>query len=65
MESAPAIFAGLVFALFGAALLVWTGTRLRQGLPVADGVDRAVSVTVATGVGLVALVLAAWCFTWV
>ncbi|MFD7546048.1 hypothetical protein ACFV0R_13600 [Streptomyces sp. NPDC059578] len=63
MESAPAIFAGLVFALFGAALLVWTGTRLRQGLPVADGVDRAVSVTVATGVGVVALTLAAWCFT--
>ncbi|MFD5558221.1 hypothetical protein ACFWIA_30845 [Streptomyces sp. NPDC127068] len=63
MESAPAIFAGMVFALFGAALLVWTGTRLRQGLPVADGVDRAVSVTVATGVGVVALVLAAWCFT--
>jgi hypothetical protein len=63
MESAPAIFAGLVFALFGAALLVWTGTRLRQGLPVADGVGRATSVTVATGVGVVALVLAAWCFT--
>ncbi|MER5489691.1 hypothetical protein ACSMX9_11770 [Streptomyces sp. LE64] len=62
MESAPAIFAGLVFALFGAALLVWTGARLWQGLPVAEGVARTRSATVAATVGALALLLALWCF---
>ncbi len=39
MESGPAIFAGMVFALFGAGLLVWTATRVRHGRPVAHGVS--------------------------
>ncbi|MFG2354747.1 hypothetical protein [Streptomyces sp. NPDC048521] len=63
MESAPAIFAGVVFALFGCALLAWTGLRLRRGEPVAEGVSRIASVTLATGAGTVALALAAYCLT--
>ncbi|MCX4664688.1 hypothetical protein GT204_07625 [Streptomyces sp. SID4919] len=63
MENAPAIFAGSVFALFGGALLLWTGTRLRQRLPVAEGVARSTSVAVATSAGVTALMLAVWCFS--
>lgn len=37
MESAPAVFAGTTFALFGGALLLWTGTRTRRRAPVAAG----------------------------
>ena len=33
MESGPAIFAGTVFALFGAGLLAWTGSRVRHREP--------------------------------
>ncbi|MGX2996413.1 hypothetical protein JNUCC64_19420 [Streptomyces sp. JNUCC 64] len=63
MESTPTIFAGTVFALFGAGLLVWTGTRLYRGLPVAEGVGRTASVTAATTAGTLALLLAGWCLT--
>ncbi|MDO0926477.1 hypothetical protein QQY24_14005 [Streptomyces sp. TG1A-8] len=61
MESGPAIFAGMVFALFGGALLVWTGIRLRRREPVADGVSRVASAAVAGAAGAVALGLAGYC----
>ncbi|CAL9467468.1 hypothetical protein [Streptomyces sp. enrichment culture] len=63
MESGPAIFAGLVFCLFGAALLVWTATRARQHRPVVHGAGPLASVTVAAAVALVCLALGAWCLT--
>ncbi|MET8562928.1 hypothetical protein ABZV75_20885 [Streptomyces flaveolus] len=61
MEGGPAIFAGVVFSLFGAGLLVWTGTRLRRGEPVAVGVSRIASAAVASVAGTVALTLGAYC----
>ena len=63
MESGPAIFAGMVFALFGGALLVWTAVRVRQREPVAQGVSPVASVALATLAGAVALALGTWCFT--
>ncbi|MER5792623.1 hypothetical protein [Streptomyces sp. NPDC001980] len=63
MESAPAIFAGVVFALFGGALLVWTGTRLRRGEPVAQGVSQVASATLASLAAVIALGLGAYCLT--
>ncbi|MFJ4524500.1 hypothetical protein ACIP4Y_26740 [Streptomyces sp. NPDC088810] len=63
MESGPAIFAGVVFALFGAGLLAWTGTRLRRREPVAVGVNRVASATVASVAAAAALALAAYCLT--
>ncbi|MFI9247276.1 hypothetical protein ACIGXF_32940 [Streptomyces sp. NPDC053086] len=63
MESGPAIFAGVVFALFGAGLLAWTGTRLRRREPVALGVSRVASVTAASVAGMVALTLGLYCLT--
>ncbi|MDQ0908765.1 hypothetical protein QFZ22_004750 [Streptomyces canus] len=63
MESGPAIFAGMVFALFGGGLLVWTAARVRRREPVAHGVSPVASATVASLAGLITLALAAWCFT--
>lgn len=63
MESGPAIFAGLVFALFGAGLLVWTTTRVRHGRSVAHGVSPVASATVASVAAVVALALGAWCLS--
>ncbi|MCZ0987779.1 hypothetical protein [Streptomyces diastatochromogenes] len=63
MESGPAIFAGVVFALFGGALLVWTGTRMRRGEPVAQGVSQVASATLAGAAGVLALGLGAYCLT--
>ncbi|GAA4797504.1 hypothetical protein [Streptomyces ziwulingensis] len=63
MERGPAIFAGVVFALFGSGLLVWTVTRVRHRRPVAEGVSPVASATVASVAGVVALALAAWCLT--
>jgi homoserine kinase len=63
VESGPAIFAGTVFALFGAALLGWTAVRVRHREPVALGVGRAASATVAGLLALTALTLGVWCFT--
>lgn len=37
MESAPAVFAGSVLALFGAGLLLWLTVRTRSGRPVVEG----------------------------
>ncbi|MGW5258857.1 hypothetical protein [Streptomyces sp. NPDC004012] len=63
MESGPAIFAGTVFALFGAGLLTWTATRLYRREPVAEGVSRVASATLASLVALAALAAGAWCLT--
>ncbi|MFI6409734.1 hypothetical protein [Streptomyces sp. NPDC050548] len=62
MESGPAIFAGLVFALFGGALLLWTVVRVRHREPVAQGVNPVASATLAGVVALAALLLGTWCF---
>ncbi|GGW45240.1 MULTISPECIES: hypothetical protein [Streptomyces] len=63
MESGPAIFVGMMFALFGGGLLVWTAVRVRQRQPVADGVSPVASATVATLAAVAALAVGAWCFT--
>ncbi|MFI8090980.1 hypothetical protein ACIF9R_22105 [Streptomyces sp. NPDC086080] len=63
MESGPAVFTGMVFCLFGAALLAWTTTRARQQRPVAQGVSPVASVAVAGLAAVIALALGAWCFT--
>ena len=62
MESGPAIFAGVVFALFGGGLLMWTAARVRHRQPVAHGVSPVASATVATLAALLTLALAVWCF---
>ncbi|MEV5873426.1 hypothetical protein AB0L75_04180 [Streptomyces sp. NPDC052101] len=63
MESVPAIFAGMVFALFGGALLTWTGTRLRRREPVARSVNPVASAALASVAGAVALILGVYCLT--
>lgn len=63
MESGSAIFAGVVFALFGGALLVWTATRVRHRRPVALGVSPVASATLATLAALLALAFGVWCLT--
>lgn len=63
MERGPAIFAGVVFALFGGGLLVWTAVRVRQRRPVAQGVSPVASATLAGLVSVIALTLGTWCFT--
>ncbi|MFE5048283.1 hypothetical protein ACFRAI_18300 [Streptomyces sp. NPDC056637] len=62
MESGPAIFAGTVFTLFGAGLLLWTGARVTHRAPVADGVNPVASATLATLAAVASLVLGVWCF---
>ncbi|MBT2440980.1 hypothetical protein J7E93_12815 [Streptomyces sp. ISL-36] len=62
MESGPAIFAGTAFALFGAALLLWTGVRVSQREPVAYGVAASAAVALTTIFGAVFLLLGVWCF---
>ncbi|MFI6878644.1 hypothetical protein ACIBL6_34945 [Streptomyces sp. NPDC050400] len=62
MESTPAVFAGTVFALFGAGLLLWTGARTAHREPVAYGARPVASAVLAGAVGVGALALAAWCF---
>ncbi|MEV7418723.1 hypothetical protein [Streptomyces sp. NPDC089919] len=62
MESAPGIFAGAVFTLFGAGMLLWTGARVRHRAPVAEGVRPAVAVPLAVLAGALSLALGVWCF---
>ncbi|GAA3778105.1 hypothetical protein ACFS5L_27905 [Streptomyces phyllanthi] len=62
MESGPAIFAGAVFALFGAGLGAWTATRLHAGRPVAHGVRPVTSAALAGVAALGALAAGVWCF---
>ncbi|MEU6405452.1 hypothetical protein [Streptomyces sp. NPDC046985] len=61
MESGPAIFTGVVFVLFGGALLAWTAVRARHREPVALGVRQAASATVAGVIALAFLALGVWC----
>lgn len=63
MERGPAIFAGVVFALFGSGLLVWTVVRVRQRQPVAHGVSPVASAALAGLVSTLALIIGTWCFT--
>ncbi|MFC8369708.1 MULTISPECIES: hypothetical protein [unclassified Streptomyces] len=63
MESGPAIFAGMVFCLFGGGLLAWTVTRARQHRPVAQGVSPVASATVAGLAAMISLALGTWCLT--
>ncbi|MCH0565091.1 MULTISPECIES: hypothetical protein [unclassified Streptomyces] len=63
MESGPAIFAGVVFGLFGVGLLTWTAVRVRHRAPVALGVSPVASAAVAGLVSAAALALGAWCLT--
>ncbi|PZT68936.1 hypothetical protein DN402_16030 [Streptomyces sp. SW4] len=63
MERGPAIFAGMVFALFGAGLLVWTAARVRHRRPVAQGVNQVASATFASVTAVAALAVGAWCLT--
>lgn len=63
MESGPAIFAGAVFALFGAGVLTWTGVRLRHREPVGLAVSRIASAALAGLAGTVALALGGYCLT--
>ncbi|WP_344077392.1 hypothetical protein [Streptomyces crystallinus] len=62
-EAGPAVFAGTVFVLFGGALLLWTGARLRHGAPVADGAGPLASAVLAVFFGAVLLLAGVWCFT--
>jgi hypothetical protein len=62
MESTPAIFAGTVFALFGGALLLWTGARTLHRAPVAHGVSPVASAVLAGLFSVVFLALGVWCF---
>ncbi|KPI02532.1 MULTISPECIES: hypothetical protein [unclassified Streptomyces] len=62
MESGPGIFAGIVFLLFGTALLGWTGARALRRAPVAEGVRPAVAVPLALAASGVCLALGVWCF---
>jgi hypothetical protein len=61
MESGPAIFAGTAFVLFGAALLLWTVTRLRLRAPVADGVSPVASATLSLLLAAASLGGGIWC----
>jgi hypothetical protein len=63
MESGPAIFAGVVFGLFGGGLLVWTVARVRHREPVAHGVSPVASATLATVAAVIALAVGTWCFS--
>ncbi|WP_326698259.1 hypothetical protein OG909_13455 [Streptomyces sp. NBC_01754] len=61
MESVTAGFAGTAFALFGTALLVWTGACVIRRAPVAHGVSPIASTVLATLFGVFFLALGVWC----
>ncbi|KAB2973989.1 hypothetical protein F8R89_19580 [Streptomyces sp. SS1-1] len=63
METGPAIFTGVVFALFGGGLSVWTVVRVRQGRPVAHGVNPVASAALAGLVSVLALITGIWGFS--
>nr|WP_239070899.1 MULTISPECIES: hypothetical protein [unclassified Streptomyces] len=60
MESTPALFAGMVFALFGAALLVWAGARTAGRAPVTQG-GGPVGAALTILFGAASLVAGVWC----
>ncbi|MGW1973931.1 hypothetical protein ACWCOY_37575 [Streptomyces tubercidicus] len=61
METVPGAFAGTVFALFGAVLLLWTVIRAARGEPVTPG--GGTLATAVTGFfGIVSLLVGVWLF---
>jgi hypothetical protein len=60
MESGPAFFTGTCFALFGAALLLWTCSRARSRRPVAEGVPQWKAVVLGTLLGAVSAAGGTW-----
>jgi hypothetical protein len=64
MESGPAFFAGTCLALFGLALLLWTGSRARSRRPVAEGVPQWEAVVLGTVLGTVSATGGAWLLLW-
>ncbi|MFE2138109.1 hypothetical protein ACFW9X_33865, partial [Streptomyces sp. NPDC059466] len=60
---ARAFFGGRGYPFLGAEFCRWTVVRLRQGEPIAAGVNRVASATVASVAGAGALALGMWCFT--
>ncbi|MFD8568733.1 hypothetical protein [Streptomyces sp. NPDC057694] len=62
MESTPALFAGTVFALFGAGLVTWTGARTLHREPVVDAAHPVAAAVLTGMVGAISLGLAVWCF---
>ncbi|MFE9850733.1 hypothetical protein ACFYPN_18260 [Streptomyces sp. NPDC005576] len=60
MESGPAGLGGAVFALFGAALLLWTGARTARRAPVALGVRPVPAAVLSTVFGVLFLLLGVW-----
>ncbi|MFJ5999602.1 hypothetical protein [Streptomyces sp. NPDC092370] len=63
MESEPAIFAGVVFSLFGGGLLVWTAICVGRHRPVAHGVRPVPSAALSGVVSVLALAIGTWCFS--
>ncbi|WP_327177111.1 hypothetical protein OG599_18745 [Streptomyces sp. NBC_01335] len=63
MESGPAVLAGSVFVLFGAALLIWTGARTARRAPVAHGVSPVSAAVLSTVFGVFFLALGVWVLT--
>jgi len=61
MDTAPAVFAGTVFGLFGAGLLLWTVTRITRQAPVAEGAGQTAMV-LAVLFGAVSLFAGVWSF---
>lgn len=61
MESAPAFFAGMVFALFGAGLLLWSARCVMRNVPVAQHAGPVAAVFV-TACGAISLLVGVWCF---
>lgn len=60
MESGPAVFAGAVFSLFGAVLLVWTGAHRRSRTPVVHGAGTG-AVVLYTVTGAASVAAGVWC----
>ncbi|MDK1476329.1 hypothetical protein QNO07_23420 [Streptomyces sp. 549] len=60
MEYAPAVFAGVVCASFGAGLLLWTAVRVRRGEPVAVVERPAAAAVLAAAFGVGYLTCGMW-----
>ncbi|WP_229712118.1 hypothetical protein [Streptomyces daqingensis] len=60
MESTPSLFAGLTLALFGSALLLWTGVRMRSHLPVAYGIPASAAAAGALAFGVISILTGGW-----
>ncbi|WP_052866065.1 hypothetical protein [Streptomyces niger] len=60
MESGPALFSGVAFALFGGGLLLWLVARASLHAPVALGVSRPLAVTMTALFGTLFLTAGCW-----